>query len=581
MASHLIGASLFVYFIILVFTIFLIRFYYRTQLAELQKLRNKEREKPSTKYYREKCEKLEQRDVERKLYLELNRMLSKATSFDELACGCVDIVCDLLGATKGALLWRNGKIPVLDFKYTKGYESLADFRLPLTSQSFAGNSIMKQMPLYSESPQTNTSYQPIPNAYESNVLCVPVKMFKDYHGVLRIANIDTTRLHAENIELVFKEISPIIGSGLEKVLTLQENTRRKKEFFALNGISQSLQKTLDIKEICGACARHLKPVFEYSFCTIVRYGEDDTLDTLVAIPRQIKFADNPAGNSIALRNLLRDREPLLIEDIRQTKRVQYRFKEFTSLLSTPLYIQGKPFGAVVVTSPFGTTFNSYDMNVLTMLAGQMSITIERALHFGEQENQATRDGLTGLFNHRVFVEKITQELQRSVRYKRPFSLLLTDIDHFKKFNDTYGHQTGDMVLRAVASALEESGRKTDMAFRYGGEEFCMLLPETPLEKASIFAQRLNAKIRNNKVPTPFGDLQVTISIGVAEAGAWCKNYEMLVEGADKALYKAKDSGRDRVCLYRGTQGTGTVPQNEKEVLPDMSKGEEEKGKLFF
>lgn len=506
-------------------------------------------ETSSLKYLKDRVVMLEQRDVQRKLCLELAKVISTAQNFDEMARGCVDAVCAVLEAPYGALLWKTTDGQMLEFIYRRGYPENPGFRLPV-SASIAGSVVARREPVFVVKPKESISYVPIPGIGEANLLCTPVRMFDDQRFILRVAGINTTKLHSAEVVPTFKLLAPLISSALEKALVSQQSTQRKQELEAMGGISQTLNRTLDTAEICAACVKHLNAVFSYNYATIVRFAEDGTVVPIVSVPREIRLADNVQSSQIMLRNLIESKAPMLIEDVRTSDKLKGTNREIRSYMQMPVYIKGGLFAMVSLTSGEKRTFNRDELVVLDTLAQHIGVTLERATYFGKQEELAMRDGLTGLLNHRVFQEKIVNEQQRLLRYKRPFSLMLLDIDHFKKFNDTYGHQTGDMVLRSVASCLTISCRATDMAFRYGGEEFCMILPETELEKASIFAQRVNVRVRNTKVATPHGDLSVTVSIGLAEGGGWSNSPDVLVEAADKALYRAKESGRDRVCLYR-------------------------------
>jgi diguanylate cyclase (GGDEF)-like protein len=375
-------------------------------------------------------------------------------------------------------------------------------------------------------------------------------MFGDLRGVLRIANIDLNKVKPGELTSTFASLTPLFAAALERALISQENQRRKTQLAAISGITQTINRTLDLKEICAACARHLLPVLGYNHLTMVRYVKGDDISVIVALPREIRFAESAATSRIMIRNLCAPKQPLLIENLQRSDKVECRNKTLGSLIAVPLYVGGKPFASVVLTSPPERTYDTDDMNVLATLAEHISVTLERAVHFKRQEDLATRDGLTGLYNHRVFQEHLKAELDRLVRYKRPFSVVLLDIDHFKQFNDTYGHQTGDVVLRSVAQSLRSSCRATDAVFRYGGEEFCAILPETSLKEAALFARRLNAAVRDRAVATQHGDLRVTVSVGVAQAGGETAAADAVVEAADKAMYHAKQTGRDRVSLYR-------------------------------
>lgn len=156
---------------------------------------------------------------------------------------------------------------------------------------------------------------------------------------------------------------------------------------------------------------------------------------------------------------------------------------------------------------------------------------------------AVTDGLTGLYNHRFIFERLEEEIAKVARYGRPLSIIMLDIDNFKQVNDTFGHRAGDEVILSVAHAIMASLRKTDVAGRYGGEEFLVLLPETDLKAAHIVAE----KIRNTVALLQFEtkDLAVTISAGVAEAEKG-ESFEALINRADAKLYTAKRNGKNRV-----------------------------------
>jgi len=158
------------------------------------------------------------------------------------------------------------------------------------------------------------------------------------------------------------------------------------------------------------------------------------------------------------------------------------------------------------------------------------------------------DKLTNLYNRGCWEECLEQEFKRCRRSKRPASLILFDIDHFKKFNDTYGHAAGDKVLRSVAQAIRHTQRSTDITGRYGGEEFGIILPETNQDQALQFAERLREQIADTIVDWEESPLQITVSAGVAEYSEDLQDYQDWFELSDKALYRAKEGGRNRSRL---------------------------------
>jgi diguanylate cyclase (GGDEF)-like protein len=171
-----------------------------------------------------------------------------------------------------------------------------------------------------------------------------------------------------------------------------------------------------------------------------------------------------------------------------------------------------------------------------------ALALRNARLLGENERLATRDSLTGLANRRLFDESLQREVARSQRLDTPLSLLVLDVDHFKQVNDTYGHQTGDAVLREVADALASNTKNYDVAARYGGDEFVVLLPGCSRDDAVRVAERVR-----HGVAHAVGEAPVTISAGVATVPDNASDAERLMAAADAALYDAKRTGRDRVA----------------------------------
>ena len=181
---------------------------------------------------------------------------------------------------------------------------------------------------------------------------------------------------------------------------------------------------------------------------------------------------------------------------------------------------------------------------LTQVFNEM-VTRIRAAH-DKLERLSETDGLTGLANRRHLMEVLDVEEKRGARYGHAFSLLMIDVDHFKKYNDTHGHQAGDVALARVGTVLTESIRDVDRAGRYGGEEFAVVLPETPLAAALAVAERIRARMEGEKLAVKSGEASVTLSIGVAERPTHAATAAEIVAVADAALYHAKKEGRNKV-----------------------------------
>jgi diguanylate cyclase (GGDEF)-like protein len=183
----------------------------------------------------------------------------------------------------------------------------------------------------------------------------------------------------------------------------------------------------------------------------------------------------------------------------------------------------------------------YSVSLLLYRNSQSEIVLKRL---------ATTDPLTGALNRRHFMELMSREQRRAERYNAVFSMLMVDIDHFKRVNDTYGHQTGDQAIQAMADACQKALRPTDLLARYGGEEFIITLVHTDQAGAAKVAERLRESVSEIELPTEQGVLKFTISVGVS---TFFKRslLEEIIGRADQALYQAKTSGRNRVCLAPG------------------------------
>lgn len=225
-------------------------------------------------------------------------------------------------------------------------------------------------------------------------------------------------------------------------------------------------------------------------------------------------------------------------------------KEVTNGILYPLYGPDRLRGSLILLFPETKGFDSLKNQYYDEIAAAVSIGFKQLISQQKAHKEAVTDGLTKIYNHRFFMNQLTQEMERSRRYQNPLSLLMIDIDNFKNYNDTNGHPAGDVVLVSVAQLFSKTVRKTDYVTRYGGEEFAVLLPETPLISAKLVAEKIRRTIENaqfdNQEAQPGGNL--TVSVGVAEQKKELNSCEDFVKSADEALYKSKESGRNRVTL---------------------------------
>lgn len=220
-----------------------------------------------------------------------------------------------------------------------------------------------------------------------------------------------------------------------------------------------------------------------------------------------------------------------------------------SLVCVPLIFRDEIVGILYLDDFTPRDFDRQKLELLSILASFAALAIHNARLHNKTKLMAITDFLTGLHNHRYFQQILTQELGRARRYEKVLSLIILDIDNFKSFNDRFGHAVGDKVLIAIGELIMSSLRKVDYAFRYGGEEFIILLPETSLKNAIMMAERMRAKIADEAaglVPESCGS-KITVSAGVACYPENGSNREDLFSLMDSYLYKAKSMGKNRVC----------------------------------
>ncbi|MCI5168597.1 MAG: sensor domain-containing diguanylate cyclase, partial [Candidatus Electrothrix sp. GM3_4] len=265
-------------------------------------------------------------------------------------------------------------------------------------------------------------------------------------------------------------------------------------------------------------------------------SEDDTFFTSRSIVRKVE----------------KEKIPLIIEDAvtddtfkEQSSVINYGLR---SVLCVPIQHRNTLLGAVYLDNRMiSGLFSREDLWVLELISSQAGVSIENARLF----KKSVMDALTGIHNRAYFDNFLLHSTKKALQENGKLSLILIDVDKFKIFNDTYGHQVGDIVLQSVAQEIKKSIRKDDVAARYGGDEFVIILPDTGKEEAGVVGEQINRAVYEHKVihETDKGKevLTVTVSVGVAELTG--NDRTELVESADKALYRVKELGRNCVVVW--------------------------------
>ncbi len=426
----------------------------------------------------------------------------------------------------------------------------------------------------SESGENPFNKEPLTLAFDENgepreLFCIPLMVDGKPSHMLLVSrkyqkeDLEDAPRHYRFLYLV----SQNLGMALEREEMIQrikedqemllENATRNRVFLE---ISKDLTSTLDPYVILQKAFNQFRHIISFSSISILLFDDLDNTYRLIIQPEypisnqykkalvdeiQYVFSEFPAEPGLSDENL---NKPVVFKpQVPNAKAL----KEFKQTLNLPIILGDKVSGLIHLAKQDSEPFTRHELDITSQFTGIFITSIKNALIHKRTEKLAFTDPLTELFNHRYFQETLNQEFVRAKRYSKPLSLMVIDIDFFKKFNDTYGHLVGDKVLRHVAKIFQHSVREQiDTVARYGGEEFGVILPETPLKGAVLFAERIREAVESSKIPHEGKELSVTLSIGVSCTEVTdCHKTSDLVESADIALYSAKDGGRNQVKPY--------------------------------
>jgi diguanylate cyclase (GGDEF)-like protein len=328
------------------------------------------------------------------------------------------------------------------------------------------------------------------------------------------------------------------------------------EMELLLAVSKAVSGTLDLPEQLETLGHHVCTRFGISEFSVMLV--DDVTHQLVieavagTAPRNARGMRFHLGEGVSGDVAARG-ETVYVPDVAMEARyLHYKAQARTvgSFLSVPLRTKGRILGVMNFNRPRVDSFSLQEIRLAEAIAAQAALAIANARLYQQTLELSFTDALTGVPNRRQLFHRLENELSRSLRFGDPVSVLMIDLDLFKRINDAHGHTVGDSVLRGVALALRRTIRKIDIVARYGGEEFCVVLPRVGKPEALEVAEKLRRAVAAASMPgpDPRAPLAVTISLGVATLGIDAEDVGSLIEKADAALYEAKRLGRDRVAM---------------------------------
>ncbi len=250
-----------------------------------------------------------------------------------------------------------------------------------------------------------------------------------------------------------------------------------------------------------------------------------------------------------LRKVADMHEPIRIKEIGDRDDYLPMMSQSRSLIVVPMTAHGQTQGLLLAEAPERDRFTDRDVQMLTVVARSAALAIENAELHRRTAELTIIDELTETFNYRYFVQKLQEEKKRATRYDLPLSLIMVDIDWFKKLNDSYGHEVGNVVLKELSRVIKSCIRDVDIFARYGGEEFVVILPQTPQSEAHHIGERIRSQVESTIIDAgSAGKVKITVSVGVSSFPENGRSHEELVSVADQALYRAKGSGKNLVCI---------------------------------
>ncbi len=351
------------------------------------------------------------------------------------------------------------------------------------------------------------------------------------------------------------------ASAIVNARLFDTTERIAMEMSTLNKISQMINAGTGLTETFQAALWQIKLILPIDAFGVAIYNQHNHM-----VENYLYYADgskidiptfNLYTNDSITRNVIEEQESLYIPNIYadDSKVIANEISwidKFHSrtIFATPLIRQGETFGVMIVGSKLIDAYSSEQINLVETIALQSSASIDNARLFEQVQEQAITDELTGLDNRRHFNLSMEKEINRARRYEHNLSLIMFDIDDFKYVNDFYGHLIGDLILQGIAEKTRECLRKTDTPFRFGGEEFVVLMPETQLDSTLIIAERLRKTIEESHFRFNDKTVKITVSLGICEFDSSDHHdAESFIAAADKALYLAKASGKNcvRAC----------------------------------
>ncbi len=395
-------------------------------------------------------------------------------------------------------------------------------------------------------------YEKLPR--HTQVLAAPLMASGNLIGSIGIVHYGAENGLQERDMDLLERFAQQAALAVENVRLYQKAVQAAEKQHALHLASQNIVAALTPEKMYAAvhaAVRQVMPAEAFMIALLSR--KRDYFIPVYVIDQGARFKSPPFPSDQGLSGeVLRTGQTMHIHSVqaleKKKKVPHFGFdRRVQSVLAVPMRLKGEIIGVLSTQSYAPYAYSEDDATLLSILAGHAAVVLENTRLFAQIRNMAIQDELTGMYNRRYLFRRAAYEVARAQRYGHPLGVIMLDIDHFKRVNDTYGHGVGDQVLQIIARTCQQMLRKTDILGRYGGEEFTVLLPETDVETTGFVAERLRTTLSAHPVNTDAGPVRVTISVGMTAFLPPDDSLKALFRRVDQALYKAKNNGRNQVC----------------------------------
>ncbi|MEO0106330.1 MAG: diguanylate cyclase, partial [candidate division WOR-3 bacterium] len=477
--------------------------------------------------------------------------LTKSLDMQEICESVTNSILEYFKKFNVAIFWREGEELVLK-KLSRGFkdEVPRDLRMKF-GQGIVGSSAQTEETIVVNDVSLDKRYISFGQTSTKSEVAIPLKIGKKLCGVLDIQCNEPNAFDEETVRIL-ELIGDRLSVAFHNAKLYEEAVARSRELSVSFTIAQSLISTLELGDVLNRILDVIRRNFGYENCAILLVDKKTNELYVRASSGYPEYVSKNIRLSIPKREgitayVAATGKPYYAPDVSQTPFYVMGKKTIKSEAAVPLIVRGSVIGVLDIESEKLNAFTEQDMRMFSVFASQAAIAIENARLYNETKEMSLTDALTKIANRRHFDLILENELKRGRGYARYVSLAMIDLDHFKNFNDKYGHQAGDQLLISIASKLKSTVRDTDLVARYGGEEFAIIFPETTNNAAIRVCERIRTAIENNYITlNKFGKVGTTISIGLATYPQSAQTAQELVHKADLALYKAKKLGRNRV-----------------------------------